>query len=472
MEYKESELVELKRELDDDMKSEIIAFLNSYLGGTIFVGIEDDGNLSNLTQEQIDENESKVINWIRDEAIYPNCSEYVNIKTNEDGVLAIEIQSGKGKPYYLKSKGLKPSGVYVRYGRNKAQATQEEISRMVRERDNIRYESLISLNQDLTFKSLEYKFIEQGLDFNEFKMKTSGFTNPKTNEFTNLALWFSDQYDVETKIASYQGLDRDIFRLKKEFSGSIVNQIDKTLEYFEFCNETRIVINGKPTRTEIPSYNLRSAREAILNCYCHKDFSRSSNIKVEFFDDRCEIISPGGFYDGLTLEQALDGLQSFRNPNLVKLLFKLDYIENYASGLSRIFKEYKKINLEPTIKTTIAMFKLTLPNRNYEALYLHPEQHIKDNSDITFNDKLSSELVTDTNDKSDNVIVTLNKRDSNIYKTIQSHPGLNYTQLEEFLLILDPTITRDAFQKRIKALSNLIEFRGAKRNGGYYIIKG
>lgn len=62
MDYKESELVELKRELDDKMKTEIIAFLNSYLGGTIFVGVEDDGSLSNLTKEQIDENESKVIN--------------------------------------------------------------------------------------------------------------------------------------------------------------------------------------------------------------------------------------------------------------------------------------------------------------------------------------------------------------------------------------------------------------------------
>ena len=55
MEYKESEIIELKRELDDDMKSEIIAFLNSYLGGTIFVGVEDDGSLSNLTEEQLDE---------------------------------------------------------------------------------------------------------------------------------------------------------------------------------------------------------------------------------------------------------------------------------------------------------------------------------------------------------------------------------------------------------------------------------
>lgn len=140
MVYKESEIVELKRKLDDTMKVEIIAFLNSYLGGTIYVGVEDDGSISNLSEKEKDENESKIINWIRDESIYPNCSNFVNVNYNADNVLTVTVLSGNEKPYYVKSKGLKPSGVYIRYGRNISQATQEEISRMIRERDNIRYE--------------------------------------------------------------------------------------------------------------------------------------------------------------------------------------------------------------------------------------------------------------------------------------------------------------------------------------------
>lgn len=129
-----------------------------------------------------------------------------------------------------------------------------------------------------------------------------------------------------------------------------------------------MIIDGKPTRTEIPSYDMSSAREAILNCYCHRDFFRKSNIKIEFFDDRCEIISPGGFFDGLTLEDALNGLQSFRNENLVKLLYKLEYVENYASGLTRIFQNSKELDIVPEIYTSLNMFKVTLPNKNYEAL--------------------------------------------------------------------------------------------------------
>lgn len=222
------------------------------------------------------------------------------------------------------------------------------------------------------------------------------------------------------------------------------------------CNEVRVIINGSPTRTEVHSYSIKAAKEAILNCYCHRDFSRRSNIKIEFFDDRVEIISPGGFYSGLTLEDALKGEQSFRNEFVVKLLYKLGYIENYASGLNRIINEYKNDDKQPDIYHSLSMFKITLFNRNYEALYLHPEQHIKDNevkTNITVN-------IT-TNE--------LNRRDSNIYRIIKQPPGLRYPQLYEYLKALDPDLNRNTFKRRIIELNNFIEYKGSKRNGGYYI---
>ena len=130
-------------------------------------------------------------------------------------VLTIKINPGNKKPYYLKSKGLTPSGVYIRYGKNKSQASQEEISRMLRERDNITFESLVSKEQDLSFKALERKFEEKDLDFSQFNLNTSGFIDKETGLFTNLAFWISDQYNIDTKMAVYQGMDRDIFRSKK-----------------------------------------------------------------------------------------------------------------------------------------------------------------------------------------------------------------------------------------------------------------
>ena len=324
MKYVETEIVELKSILTEELKTEIVAFLNSYLGGTIYIGVDDDGNVLDITQEQKDLNESKIINWIRDEAIYPNCTEFVKLGYNKDNVLAITIVPGSDKPYYLKEKGMKSSGVYIRYGRNKSQASKEEITRMIMESNQVFYEEMESDIQDLTFNILKLKFEEKNIRFKDFKMVTSGFI--RNNKYTNLAFIFSDQYDVETKVGVYQGLNRAIFKSKKEFGGSIIKQIDKVLEYYDICNETRVVIDGSPMRKDYVSYYDKAAREAILNCYCHRDYARRSNIKIEFFDDRCEFISPGGFYGGLTLEQAINGVQSFRNKYLVQLLHRLGYI--------------------------------------------------------------------------------------------------------------------------------------------------
>lgn len=68
-----------------------------------------------------------------------------------------------------------------------------------------------------------------------------------------------------------------------------------------------------------------------------------------------------------------------------------------------------------------------------------------------------------------NAIVTSNKRDSNFYRTVQSHPRLNFAQLQEFLVILNLNMTRSIFQKGLKYLTSYIEFVGSKKTGGYYI---
>lgn len=290
--------------------------------------------------------------------------------------------------------------------------------------------------QELTFDSLEMKFKHSQLDYKSFNLVTSGFV--RDGKYTNVAYWFSDQYSVETKVAVYQGLDRDIFRSKKEFDGS-------------------------PTRKEIPSHSMKAAREAILNCYCHKDYSRKSNIKIEFFDDRCEIISPGGFYGGLTLEEALIGEQSFRNEYVVKLLYKLGYIENYASGLNRIYNEYKDKYKQPEFYSSLTMFKITLFNRNYEALFVNPNQHIIDNKGKTDIDTV--------NDTVNDTVKYLSQRDSNIYNVIKQHLGLRFPQLIDYLIVVDPKMNKRSFARSVATMKDLIQFRDSPKTGGYYIVE-
>ena len=483
MKYIESEIIELKASLEDDMKTEVVAFLNSYLGGTIYVGVDKNGFVLPLNEKEKDLNESKIINWIRDEAIYPSCTEHIRIGYNEDGVLMISITPGDNKPYYLKEKGPKPSGVYIRYGRNKSQATKEEITRMIMESNHMFYEEMISNEQELTFNYLKLKFEEKKMDFHEFKMITSGFI--KNQKYTNLAFIFSDQYDIETKIGIYNGLDRAEFKSKKEFGGSIIKQIDTTLEYYNLCNETRVIIDGSPMRKEYVSYYDKATREAILNCYCHRDYTKRSNIKIDFFDNRCEIISPGGFYGGLNLKDALSGVQSFRNKYLVKLLYKLGYIENYSSGLNRIFKEYKNCKEKPIIETTLNMFKITLPNVNY----LCDAQNLAESKNVAQNDAQNlAESKNDAQNDAQNLAENKNDAQNDAQNLAENKndaqndaQNISIENMLIDLIINNPTITRKEMAvtidkskptiERIIKKSKRIKYVGSSRSGHWEIVE-
>lgn len=80
MKFQESEHVELKAMIVDDIKKEVIAFANCD-GGKLYIGVQDDGTVTGVEGKH---------------------------------VVAIDIQRGTERPYYIAKKGLRPEGVYVR----------------------------------------------------------------------------------------------------------------------------------------------------------------------------------------------------------------------------------------------------------------------------------------------------------------------------------------------------------------------
>ena len=301
MKYKESDKVELKSIITDDLKKEIVAFLNTP-GGTIYVGVNDNGLLNPVFDlKEQDINLTKIAHWINDKAIYPNCKDYVTFKYNEDGIMVISILEGKEKPYYLSDKGMTYSGTFKRVGRSKFHMDHDEIYLMGVESHHILFEEQISKNQNLTFVRFMDRITVKHIDFDNNKFVTYGFKNDE-GKFTNLGLLFSDQNPIVIKLAVYQGKERLEFKVKKEFEGSFSTMIDLIDDYCKIVNDKRII---KPesgfARTEILSYPVKAIREAVLNAIEHANYFFRSNIKIEFFKDRLEISNPGNFYGGITL---------------------------------------------------------------------------------------------------------------------------------------------------------------------------
>lgn len=121
----------------------------------------------------VDDEYTRITNGIRD-AVLPVVTMFVKYAIQENKIVRITISEGANKPYYLRSKGLKPNGVYVRQGTSSVQASSEQIRQMIKKSDGDDFESMRFLNQELTFTSAATAFESYGVDFSEEKYLALG----------------------------------------------------------------------------------------------------------------------------------------------------------------------------------------------------------------------------------------------------------------------------------------------------------
>ena len=356
MQY-ESERIEYKSQMVDDIYKEVIAFANTD-GGVIYIGIDDQGNVAGI--DNIDETYTRLTNGIRD-AIHPDVTMFVRYVLQDNKVIRIEVGEGSYKPYYLKSKGMKPTGVYVRQGASSVPASPEQIRQMIKESDGDNYEDSRSLDQDLTFSAAETAFQRYGVEFSIEKYRTLGIT--QNDIFTNLALLLSDQCLHTTKIAVFKDEFCTEFRDSKEFGGSVFKQFEDAVNYLALCNKTVSTIKGV-VRTDKQDYPEEAIREALLNALVHRDYSFSGSIIINVNDSKMEFISLGGLLPGLSTEDIRIGVSQPRNKKLAEIFHRLRLIESYGTGIRRIFKLYENCPVQPSIEATANAFKIVLPNMN------------------------------------------------------------------------------------------------------------
>lgn len=364
MRFIESEVVELKSNVVADICKEIIAFANTK-GGTLYIGVADDGRV--LGVENADRVTLQLNHMIRD-SIKPDVTMFVHYETQTvDGkqILSVTVQKGTGRPYYLGSKGLKPSGVYVRNGTSADPATDTAIRMMIKETDGDSFESRRSLEQNLTFDAAKAQFARQKVPFDFAKMQTLGLVS-QDGIYSNVALLLSDQCPSTIKAATFAGTEKEVFQDRREFSGSLFRQMDDLYAYLDLRNQTKATFQGL-YRTDTKDYPEEALRETLMNSLVHRDYSFHASTLVSVYEDRIEVVSVGGLPSGIGLEDILLGLSVCRNPQLAAVFYRLALIEAYGTGMPKIMKAYAGTGLTPKIEVTPHAFKVTLPNCNAAA---------------------------------------------------------------------------------------------------------
>ena len=361
----ENQNIEFKQEYTPEIRKEVLAFANAD-GGTVLVGIRKDGEIVGIADP--DEVMLQIANSLKD-SIAPDIMPFVHIQANEfEGktVIEIHISTGTNRPYYIREKGLRPSGVYVRKGSSSQPMTDEGIREMIMQNSGSSYESCRSIRQDLTFDVLIKELEKRGIKLGAPQMKSLNLIGID-GLYTNLAYLLSDQCEVTTKVALFQGADKAVFRDREEFGGSILKQLEEVYRFIDLHNKTKTSFIGLD-RIDKRDYPVEAVREAWLNCCVHRDYSFSGSTIINIYDDRIEFVSLGGLVLGLELRSIFLGVSQSRNPNLAALFYRMRLIESFGTGVGKIQRLYTGMKRTPIFETAKGVFRVTLPNQNEDTV--------------------------------------------------------------------------------------------------------
>ena len=444
--FRESETIELKEVVVNDIKKEIIAFANCD-GGKLYIGVRDDGTVVGLNDP--DEVSLQISNMVRD-SIKPDVTMFLHYRTIEgDGkeIVAVDIQRGTDRPYYLAKKGMRPEGVYVRQGYSSIPATDTAIRRMIKETDGDRFESMRSLNQELTFEAAKKEFALREVDFGSQQMRTLKLID-QDNLYSNLGLLLSDQCVHTIKVAVFQGTDQTIFKDRREFTGSLMQQMNEVYDFIDFRNQTRATIE-RLRRIDTKDYPEIAIREALLNLLVHRDYSFSASALISIYADRIEFVSIGGLMPGLDLEDIMVGISVCRNQDLANVFYRLHLIEAYGTGMGKIMKSYEGMEERPTIETTKNAFKFILPNIN--AKYETGNTSVPKAESITSSAAGAEKSLSD---------------EKKVLEYTRSHGAITRNDVIELLGVSTSTASR-VIRRMVK--SNLLKQNGKARSTKYTI---
>ncbi len=446
MRFQESETIELKEIVVEDVKKEIIAFANCK-GGKLYIGIQDDGTVVGVTDP--DKISLQISNMVRD-SIKPDVSmflRYQTIEINNKMVVEVDIQQGTNRPYYLAKKGMRPDGVYVRQGYSSVSATDASIRYMIKESDGECFEMIRSLNQDLTFEEAKKEFAHREIEFALQQMHTLKLID-QNNLYSNLGLLLSDQCPYTIKVAVFQGNNQIVFKDRREFGGSLMKQMNEIYDFIDFHNQTHATIE-KLWRIDIRDYPEIAVREALLNMLIHRDYSFSASAFISIYSNRIEFISVGGLMMGIDLEDIMMGISICRNQELANIFYRLHLIEAYGTGIRKIMDAYENANKKPLIETTKNAFKIILPNVNG----VYDEDSISESVAEYPAFKMRKGLDED---------------EIEILKYVRSHGVITRNEAVKLLKVSISTASR-ILRKMVK--NNLLKQNGKARRTNYTLLK-
>ncbi len=395
LESGENSGVEFKRDdlSTQDLAKELVAFSNLE-GGIVLLGVEDDGSVTGLVRDNLEE---WVMNVCRDKvrpAIVPFFEIVPNAKDNND-VAIIRVTRGydvhalwhHGNSRYL-----------MRVGSQSREASQEELARLFqRVRGSVRAELRPvsgATHVDLDRRRLRNYFSEirqqdvpadeeedawQSLLFNTEIITEEGVSVGGMLLFGKTPNRFLPHAGIDA--VAYPGTERDYDARERtalrgpmapllDDAGDIVENglVEQALDFVR--RNTPVVVKALGGRClEHPAYPHDALREGIVNALIHRDYLLTgTDVELAVYSNRLEIVSPGRLPNGITPDRMRSGTRAARNQFLQDMMRDYRYLEHMGMGIPRkIIKGMKEHNgTEPDLVEQDELFIVRLHAKSPE----------------------------------------------------------------------------------------------------------
>ena len=449
----------------------VVAFANGN-GGKIVFGVKDNKEIVGVENEF--EVMDGIINAISD-SCYPMIVPDISLHTLENKtIILVEIEGGKKKPYYLKSKGVQ-KGTYIRSGATTRIIEEDYVLKeLVLEGENKYFDQQVCHGESVSDEEIE-KFCEwleklarknSQNDTEIRKITRNTLLSWKVLEEKNgrifptnayILLSGKENWEVSRKIQCgvFKGETRSIFVDKKEFEGSIIMQLEKAYQYvLEKINlGSDIVGIYRVDKYEIPP---KSIREVIANAVIHRSYLEPNDIQVALCDNRLEITSPGMLLSGVNVKRMKEGYSKLRNRAIASVFAYVNIIEKWGSGIPRIMNEIREYGLqEPEFIIFENDFRVNIYRKNYnttQSTQGSTQNRINTTQDISKKEKLDVKNLTET--------------DKTIINTIINNPEMSQKQIADNL---NWTVNKVKYYMKKFKQKNILKYEGTSQNGKWEI---
>ena len=354
--YKESLTVEFKSDLkkygDNDLFEDVVAFANTE-GGDLYLGVEDDGTITGVHPAHA--NPVTLGAFIANNTV-PPISTRCEIVEEDEPVLKITVPRSYGGVAATRSGKILRRRMKIDGTPENVPMYPTEIATRLSDLRLLDYSTMIVLEGSLAdIDPLELERLRRiilayngdkallELDDGEL-LKALGFTReqngtvyPTVAGILMVGKVSSIERFVPTGISSFQVLEGTSVRVNEDYTLPVLAAIEKIIAHTDVWNPEQELEMGL-FRMSAPEFDKRALREAIVNAFCHRDYSIMGRVRVAITDEGLTVANPGGFIEGVTIQNLLTAEPHGRNQLLADGLKRVGLAEKTGRGIDRIYE--------------------------------------------------------------------------------------------------------------------------------------